>query len=693
MTTSLLFWRRRSDLSASISTGSFRAFSPTYAFLAWILYAVIGMGTSPLFAQSPCVNSASPAGFNHTFTFVKVEYDTPQPGQSTWYYQVDNQGSPDISHVTFGLDLCACYRLARKKSKSTGTWDLTTGQLYKGQGLPEMGDPHVGLSNVLKFDQGFNGNGSRGYFFVLDENVPVAPIKVYFKAAQHTGFVEICGPAGDCGCELEAAAIRTECDDNGTPYDASDDQFSYFLNVHGFHTGDHGYDISGDDVHQELDYGVEVGPFGPFPISGGSLNLTLTDHDSASCVSTVVVNPPASCAIDPPCELDDPNLAVECDDAGTPMDPSDDTFSFWIEGTGSHTAANYSLSGDYAQSQMPYQTLVGPIGPFAISDGDLSLVMTDSDDGGCTVSFVVEAPSTCSDSIPPSTNCVMGTPQLMTYCSNNGTPTDPSDDVFYYYMKLSATDGANTFTLSGDDTGSQLAYGSSLGPLGPFPIAGGDLILTATDDLDPDCSITFTVEAPAPCSQSCVLDAPQIRTECDDHGTPSDSTDDVFYYYIKLTGVQTAPSFSIYSGDSQDNLAYGIEHGPFGPFAISQGDVELFMADDSTDDCNALGYAVAPSACSTTPANRAVNTLPLEDKVTMYPNPTTSSITLESEEVPTEATTVMVRDMMGYVKLSEPINLESPTTLNLDGLPTGIYTIEFWGVSQNLLWIEKLVKE
>ncbi|KAA3623789.1 MAG: hypothetical protein DWQ02_24045 [Bacteroidetes bacterium] len=108
------------------------------------------------------------------------------------------------------------------------------------------------------------------------------------------------------------------------------------------------------------------------------------------------------CCTGDECTLDDPTIAVVCDDAGTPFDPSDDTFTYTIQVTGTDTGNSYSISGDDSHSGLSYGVINGPFGPFDISSGNLTITITDSDDSECQLEDqVVSAPATCSDQIPP----------------------------------------------------------------------------------------------------------------------------------------------------------------------------------------------------------------------------------------------------------------------------------------------------
>ena len=85
------------------------------------------------------------------------------------------------------------------------------------------------------------------------------------------------------------------CDDNGTGANPSDDTFTFTLNPTGSNLGS-GYSVSGDVTACCNSYGSAT-TFGPFPISGGNLNITITDNDDASCtITNLTITVPATCS-------------------------------------------------------------------------------------------------------------------------------------------------------------------------------------------------------------------------------------------------------------------------------------------------------------------------------------------------------------------------------------------------------------
>ncbi len=401
-------------------------------------------------------------------------------------------------------------------------------------------------------------------------------------------------PPAPCSgaCTLNVPIIEVVCLDNGTPSDSSDDQFEYTINVSGSGVGAN-YSISGSDTQSGLAYNSVQGPFGPFPISGGDLMISITDASGACMVNASVVAPP-ECSDQ--CILMTPMVRVECQDNGTPSDQTDDVYVYYITVMGLGTGATYqteesNLATNDNFTGLSYNVEEGPFGPYLISDGDLSLLVTDETDLSCTTNVAVLEPAPCSNA------CQLNMPIISVTCLDNGTPTDDSDDQFEYTIDMSGTNVSLSYTLDGDDFHDGLDYGLS-GPFGPFPIAGGSLSITITDDGNANCSLSTMILAPDPCSTSCSINSPMVRSVCDDNGTPLDGTDDVFNYFITTTGLNTSTSYSITIGDTQSGLLYNVEEGPFGPFPIAGGNLGLAIVDSENSSCSNLGVALAPEACS-----------------------------------------------------------------------------------------------
>ncbi|MEL6658199.1 MAG: hypothetical protein AAFR36_17195, partial [Bacteroidota bacterium] len=88
-------------------------------------------------------------------------------------------------------------------------------------------------------------------------------------------------------CLVIAEIVETLCDDNGTPDDFEDDEFTYSILVTGLNTGDSWVASDGNSGS----YGEVVESIGGFDYSQGILELIVTDIDGG-CADTVEVSAP-----------------------------------------------------------------------------------------------------------------------------------------------------------------------------------------------------------------------------------------------------------------------------------------------------------------------------------------------------------------------------------------------------------------
>ncbi len=112
--------------------------------------------------------------------------------------------------------------------------------------------------------------------------------------------------------------------------------------------------------------------------------------------------------------------------------------------------------------------------------------------------------------------CAINTPTVTPTCNNNGTPSDPADDTFTFTISATGSNtGANykVDKIAPAPTSTVFAsvnYGATSAASAAFPIAGGNLTLTLTDNTSATCTNTpVTVTAPPTCSSV----APQADLE------------------------------------------------------------------------------------------------------------------------------------------------------------------------------------
>ncbi|OAV44276.1 hypothetical protein A3850_007110 [Lewinella sp. 4G2] len=231
----------------------------------------------------------------------------------------------------------------------------------------------------------------------------------------------------------------------------------------------------------------------------------------------------------------------------------------------------------------------GPNGPLPQFAGEFSIVVTDLGAYSVTVTDIAGCTSS-STYVLRTVDCSLDATVTSVTCNDNGTDTDMSDDTFTASVLVTGDNSAG-FTYAGNE----YAYGDVI-ELGPFLISNGDLELTFTDLFYDCCEETVTVVAPPPCSDGCAITSVNIiSVDCFDEGTSTDPTDDSFTFTMVVTGINGGDSWV----DEASGLTgeYGVTN-TFGPFLISDGDLNFYFQDVTDPDCAIAATVQAPPTCS-----------------------------------------------------------------------------------------------
>nr|CAA6830126.1 MAG: Unknown protein [uncultured Thiotrichaceae bacterium] len=145
-------------------------------------------------------------------------------------------------------------------------------------------------------------------------------------------------------------------------------------------------------------------------------------------------------------------------------------------------------------------------------------------------------------------------------------------------------------------------------PTQPAPPSGYSY---ATPDIVPSSvtiqgSQTVSVIVTNPLDGDCAINQPVITPHCYNNGT-SDSADDTFGFRINTTGNFVATMYDIRGAIDVDDVPYDSESGIYGNFLISDGNVNINLADQDEAACQLNDLIItAPQSCSTTPACEVV---------------------------------------------------------------------------------------
>ena len=408
-------------------------------------------------------------------------------------------------------------------------------------------------------------------------------------------------------CDINYAQVGGQlCDDNGTPGDPSDDTFTFVIEVTGTGTSPSGW-TANDPLNTTGQYDVAT-IMGPYPISGGTIPLVVTDNDDPNCTTiTVNVAPPATCSNAPTCNLTDAGLGpITCSDNGTPSDPSDDQYTYTLNPTGTGLGNQYMISVSEGTSSNPIGFYGSP-NTFVLIDvtpgAVVTLTITDMDDPSCSITTVLNLPPGCSNQ--PICNLVdagLG----MVSCNDFGTPGIPGDDFLEVILNPTGTGLGNSYTVTSPFVVVSPGFSNYGVPIS-FELlnaasAPAVITLTITDTDDPNCSITVDITNIAPCTTPCDIQASIISSPtCFDNNTPTDPSDDLFNYSILVTNPAN-PSGGWFSDAASGTPAgnYGSAAGA-GPFLIAAGPVVITFTDQLDPSCSVSVTLNPPSPCSNQP--------------------------------------------------------------------------------------------
>ena len=408
-------------------------------------------------------------------------------------------------------------------------------------------------------------------------------------------------------CLLSVEFEPTPCQDNGTPTNPNDDFFQVIATVTGLNasgswtaTDSRGNTFTGT-------YGVPFtfGPYSIFGNEGTPIFITVVDSEDGGCFTSITATTPSeTCSDECVITVTEPQT-VECI-GGETNTPDDDAFIFTINVNGVNVGSQgwrgvdqfgNEYFGDYGTSPNNFVD-VGPYSWAQYAGETIIFTVTDVENPECGEGVILlEVPNeACSQ------DCSINLDVQNVICDDNGTPWDPSDDVYWAWINITGENESFQGWITddigrpeGDNTGD---YG--VHEFGPYPISGGDHTLTVRDRVYEDCEASITIPAPpGHCSYGCRLDVFQQPPVCDDNGTATPD-DDVFYVTVTVQPLgQVGNGWRIIlgNGNFQDGGAYG-EPVTLGPYPISEGVLTLEIADNQDISCRTSFEVIPPEPCS-----------------------------------------------------------------------------------------------
>jgi uncharacterized repeat protein (TIGR01451 family) len=307
--------------------------------------------------------------------------------------------------------------------------------------------------------------------------------------------IEVTNPLME-NCAINSPTINTSCDDNGTNDNTADDIFSFTLNTTGTATGSL-YDVTGDATVAGLSYNNTSSAIGSFVIANGSLDITLTDGDNASCSRDVTVNPPATCSTPTP----KGTLEITKTVTGAPGGFTSPTYNIQLACSNAAFDQSFTLNAGDTKiiANIPEGTtcsVTEPTQPAPPSGYRYETeVITPS-----SVTIVKDSTASINVTNPLTQNCAINVSAINTSCDDNGTDNDMDDDRFSFTINASGVAAGASYSITGDASAVNLNYGNVSASIGDFTINSGDLNITLVDDEDNSCTRNVVVNAPASCS-------------------------------------------------------------------------------------------------------------------------------------------------------------------------------------------------
>jgi len=359
-------------------------------------------------------------------------------------------------------------------------------------------------------------------------------------------------------CALTASGLgNISCDNNGTPFDTSDDFITFTVDPIGSNIGTT-YTVDGLGGPYAGTYGNPL--IITLPLGSASLGdqmFTIIDGNDSNCTLGFSVTNPGTCGL--LCEINTVTVSnITCDNNGTPFSGADDFIRFDLLVNGVNiTSSTYNISA----SSGAIAPTVGTFGsntsfsltPGTAGGGNVNLAVSDSANPGCSSTAVVTDPGNC---VQPCIITQIGLANVQ--CNNNNTPPNPNDDFISFSLNPVSPVGSSTYSVaipgytvtpSVGTFGVVTNFNVQMGSAGD-----GNLNLTITDLGNSACVGTAIITDPGTCDNSCAQFSYSNDTFCQSQGiinvTHTTGQSGIYTFNV----ISGGPNLSINANTGQINL-------------------------------------------------------------------------------------------------------------------------------------------
>ncbi|MGE5355933.1 MAG: reprolysin-like metallopeptidase [Deltaproteobacteria bacterium] len=278
-------------------------------------------------------------------------------------------------------------------------------------------------------------------------------------------------------------------------------------------------------------------------------------------------------------------------------------------------------------------------------------------------------------------------------CNNNSTSFNPADDYINFKCnpignqlkgKYKLTSSATKLIPEIADFGTVTNFRTESGTSGK-----GDITVSMVSVDSFGCSIVFSLTDPGNCSPDCKISDSKISPiKCNENSTNTNTTDDFLWFYLEPSGFNVAGKYTVEVSKGSVTPAtanYGVKtYFNLQPGSAGGGDVELTIKDQNNVACIFKNTIKDGGPCS---PNSTQENYIRKKLVTLYPNPARDILNMYDEGY--VVSRFSITDILGRTVLTGSFNQE----IYVSGLAKAVYSIRFYNKNNEIVEIQKFVKE